>query len=247
MIKQSHKLIMAFAISFAMLLSLVVAIVCSAAFQKAPVALPEEGAATEPDSTTTAPPGEPESGLRFVSNGNGECVLAGIGSYSDTCLIIPEYTLTGERVTEIAAMAFYGCDRITSVQIPASVVKIGELAFSACKSLGYISVKPENQAYRDLDGVLYSADESTLILYPPARVGNAVEIQSVTTSISDMAFFDCRHLSHVSYTGTAEEWDQIRIGIRNHSLTAASKSFAGGIGNAINRPNPPDKFLSRPL
>ena len=229
----SQKLVIGLAIAITMLFSLIVAIICSATLQKKPPTV-EQTLPTQADTTIIQSPPlinmpETASGLRFVANGNGECVLAGIGSCEDACVVIPEYAPTGERVVEIAAMAFYGCETITAIGIPASVRKIGNLAFAACKNLGYISVKPENKSYRDIDGVLYTADESTLILYPPGRVGNTVNINTATTAVADMAFFDCTHLSHVVYAGSAEEWDRIRIGIRNHSLTAASKSFSGGI------------------
>ena len=228
--KQSHKLAIGLAIAITMFLSLVVAIICASAMRHQTIdtdEIPPSLDTTVPTAPSPAPP--PESGLRFVSNGDGNCILVGIGDCADPCVVIPAYAPSGERVTEIAAMAFYGCEGMTSVQIPATVQKIGNLAFAACKNLGYISVAPDNPAYRDLEGVLYTADESTLILYPPCRVGNTVKIYVGTTTIADMAFFNCANLSHVTYAGSAEDWERIRIGIRNHSLTAASKSFAGGV------------------
>ena len=227
--KQSQKLAIGLAIAITMFLSLVVAMICSAAMQRGasapnPEATPPADSTTQPSPDVTSPAVE---ALRFVSMGNGDCVVAGIGSCTDPCVVIPAYAPSGERVVEIVAMAFYGCESMTSVQIPATVQKIGSLAFAACKNLGYISVAPENPFYRDLDGVLYTADESTLILYPPCRVGSTVKIYTGTTAIADMAFFDCANLSHVAYAGSAEDWERISIGIRNHSLTAASKSFAG--------------------
>ena len=156
-------------------------------------------------------------------------MIVGLGDCDDACVVIPEYAPTGDRVTEIGAMAFYGCESITAVQIPASVTAIGELALAACKNLGYIAVHSANTAYRDVDGVLYTEDESTLLLYPPRRVGSSVTITASTLKIADMAFFDCANLTRVTYLGSAEDWDRIIIGIRNHSLTAAAKSFEGGI------------------
>ena len=181
----------------------------------------------------TQPPETPGGGLSFASNGNGTCTLISIGTCTDVCVVIPERSPAGDRVTSIAPRAFYAASHVTAIQIPSSVASIGELAFAACDNLVYISVNVKNPYYCDVDGVLYTADESTLILYPPCRVGNAVQIQTVTTAIADMAFFDCTHLSHVTYAGSAEEWDRIRIGIRNHSLIAASKSFAGGTGSSL--------------
>ena len=239
--KQSQRLTLGLAIAITMLLSLVVALICSAAMRQSTAPNPS----LPTDSTTQSAPDATSSvgALRFVSMGNGDCVVAGIGSCTDPCVVIPAYAPSGERVVEIVAMAFYGCEGITSVQIPATVQKIGNLAFAACKNLGYISVAPENPFYRDLDGVLYTADEATLILYPPCRVGNTVKIYASTTTIADMAFFDCANLSHISYAGSAEDWERIQIGIRNHSLTAASKSFAGNATSTAHTAPEPDFLL----
>ena len=165
------------------------------------------------------------NGLRFISNGDGTCVLAGIGSCSDACVVVPEYAPNGDRVTAVAAMALYQCTTVTMLQLPASVVDIGGLAFADCPNLVYISVSAGNPNYRDVDGVLYTADESTLILYPAKRTGSTVRIRAVTTKIEDMAFYSCVYLTRVSYGGTAEQWEEIRIGFKNYSLSAAAKSF----------------------
>ena len=139
--------------------------------------------------------------------------------------MIPEYAPNGERVVAVAAMALYQCTTVTMLQLPASVVDIGGLAFADCPNLVYVSVSAGNPNYRDVDGVLYTADESTLILYPAKRTGSVMRIRAVTTKIEDMAFYSCVYLTRVSYSGTAEQWEAIRIGVKNYSLSAASKSF----------------------
>ncbi len=179
-------------------------------------------------TTATATPTMPPKSLLFASNGNGTSRVIGIGSYTDACVIIPETDPNGNRVTTVASGAFYGCADITAIQIPASVIRIEDLAFANCKNLLYISVSPKNVAYRDVDGVLYSYDKRMLILYPTMRAGSTVEIPASVTTISEMAFYNCVYLRSVTYSGTAEQWEQIRIGSKNYSLTAASKSFANG-------------------
>ena len=194
-------------------------------------------ALTEPTSTTGSSPSNsekenqtdpvsPNSLLSFVSNGNGSCTLVGIGECRDTCITIPTHSPSGDRVTAIAPRAFYGCTEVSAIQIPASVVSIGEGAFSDCESLAYVSVSEANPYYCDLDGVLYSADLYTLHLYPPMRAGSHAIIKKATAEIMGMAFYNCRNLTHVDYEGSAEDWEKIDIGTKNYSLTAASKSFA---------------------
>ena len=188
-----------------------------------------EGTSPKEEEPTPVPEEPPTDSLRFLSNGNGTCVLAGIGSYENPSLVIPPFSALGDRVVSIAPMAFYGSENITAVQIPATVMEIGALAFADCPNLVYVSVNSENPFFCDLDGVLYSADESTLLLYPAKRSGSEMAISAATVRIADMAFYRCAYLSLVRYAGTAEQWEQIRIGSKNYSLTAAAKEFADQI------------------
>lgn len=214
-------------------ISLSILVAIGLAFTVALVCMPHIEAA--PQSTVTSPtdkpadapavPESPGAALHFISNGDGTCVVAGLGGYTDAVLIIPEYAPSGERVTEIAAMAFYECQSITTVHIPASVERIGRLAFAACPNLTIISVSPQNTSYRDLDGVLYTADCRLLLVYPARRVGSTTTVPVSTEQIADMAFYQCQNLSLVVYGGSAEQWELIRIGTRNWSLTASAKRF----------------------
>ena len=140
--------------------------------------------------------------------------------------MIPERSPSGDTVTEIADRAVMGCETVTAIQIPATVKKIGELAFASCPNLIYISVDEGNTAYRDDDGVLYTADGRALLLYPPMRAGSTVYIPYSVTEISEMAFYQCAYLSSVRYAGTPADWECIRIGSQNYSLTAASMRWA---------------------
>ena len=167
----------------------------------------------------------PSNTLAFASAGDGTCTLVGIGSCTDSCVVIPSYSPAGDRVTTIAARAFYGQKQINAIQIPASVEHIGVLAFANCPNLVYISVSDQNEDYCDIDGILYTSDGRELLLYPPMRAGASVTISLVTTEIAEMAFYNCAYLTHVYYTGTPEMWERITIGAKNYSLIAASKTF----------------------
>ena len=163
--------------------------------------------------------------LTFASAGDGTCTLVGVGSCTDSCVAIPSYSPSGERVTAIAARALYGLKQINAIQIPATVEHIGALAFANCPNLVYISVSDENEDYCDIDGILYTSDGRELLLYPPMRAGTSVTISLVTTEIAEMAFYNCAYLTHIYYTGSPEMWERIAIGSKNYSLIAASKSF----------------------
>ncbi|MBQ8432303.1 MAG: leucine-rich repeat protein [Clostridia bacterium] len=244
---QAQILLFSLAVTFAFALALTVALLClsylregnasrpavsTTAEEDLPIYHPsEEGTTTAAPPVTTAPPApqtQPPkvgNGLVFDSNGNGTCVLTGLGDCNDACVVIPEYAPNGDRVTEIADRVFFEATSVTAVQIPAGVERIGSLAFAACKNLVYLSVDANNPYYCDVDGVLYSADKQTLLQYPPMRAGSTATILRSVTEIKEMAFYDCTYLRSILYAGSAEEWEQIRIGSKNYSLTAASKTF----------------------
>ena len=180
---------------------------------------------TLPEITTPPEETAPSNTLSFASAGDGTCTLIGIGSCTDSCVVIPTYSPAGDKVTAVAARALYGLKQINAIQIPATVEHIGALAFAACPNLVYISVNDENEEYCDIDGILYTSDGRELLLYPPMRAGSSVTISLVTTEIAEMAFYNCAYLSHVYYTGSPEAWERIAIGSKNYSLTAAAKTF----------------------
>ncbi len=255
--QQTQILMVAMAITFAIGLALTVALICisyvkNSSAQALPLGEPEESTTDVytplPESTEQKPPQSQESsepstnppdapkddpkplgnGLVYISNGDGTCRLSGIGTCLDACVVIPEYAPNGNRVTSVDPRAFYDCATVTAIQIPASVVEIGELAFAGCKNLVYISVSAQNTAYCDIDGVLYTADKRTLLLYPSMRAGSSASISSTVTKIAEMAFYNCTYLRTVVYYGTPAQWEQIQIAPKNYSLTAAAKSFGGG-------------------
>lgn len=239
---QTQLLTFALAIAFVTALALAVALICVFFVRE------EEPSPTEPPpewttpayitltpSLTLAPPTTTEEatteedlgrGMLFTSYGNGSCILVGLGSCTDACVVIPEFAPNGDRVVEIAARAFYGAPSVAAIQIPAGVTRIGALAFGDCRNLSYITVDGRNTAFCDRNGVLYTADGETLILYPALRQGSSYTLGRDVTEIREMAFYNCVYLKSINYTGTAEEWDEIRIGAKNHSLTAAAKSFS---------------------
>ncbi len=186
----------------------------------------DTGKKTEaPTEEPTDPPIDTSNGLEYRSNVGGTATLTGIGTCRDACIVIPEYTPDGDRVTEIAPSALYGVGTVTAVQIPASVERIGALAFAGCKNLIFISVSEENRYYCDVDGILYNAAQTELLLYPPMHAGANFNLPKSIKTIHDMAFYNCAYLSRILYAGSPEEWETIAIGSKNYSLTAAAKSF----------------------
>ena len=188
---------------------------------KAPVTSSTD-APQAPDTNADKPPQKPTASLDYRSNGNGTCAVVGIGSHAEASLVIPEYAPSGDRVTAIAPQALRGVPTLTAIHIPASVSFIGALALAECRALAYVSVDPANPSYCAEGGVLYSADRSALILYPPRRAGDTVVIDTATTVIREMAFWECVYLKRVDFRGSAAQWEAVSVGAKNYALLAAS-------------------------
>ena len=93
----------------------------------------ENGKCTVCDDTL-----KPSEGLEFTSNNDGTCYVSGIGTCTDTDIVIPtEYN--GMRVTEVGSAAFENYSSLTSIKIPNSVTTIGDDAFLYCSRLTSIN------------------------------------------------------------------------------------------------------------
>lgn len=180
---------------------------------------------TEKETTKETEPVTPQPTLQYLSYGNGTCSVAGIGTYIDQSVIIPSKSPAGDIVTAIEPKAFFENERIRTVQIPSTVTSIGEMAFSGCSQLVYIVVDSTNRSYRDINGVLYDKDRTTLIAYPAANQSTTLELSSKITTIADMALYGCTHLKNIVFDGSPSEWERLNIGTLNYSLFSATVTF----------------------
>lgn len=94
-----------------------------------------------------------------------------------------------EGVESIGQSAFYGCEGITSVTLPASLTSIESGAFSGA-GIEEFAVAAGNQSFStDGWGVLYNRDMTELIQYPSCRVWPYYNVADTATSIAENAFY----------------------------------------------------------
>lgn len=113
---------------FTLILALLLVCACFVACDK--------GSDQETESSTTTEAAVDELAYKLNADGKGYTVT-GIGTYTKTDLVIDTYK--DLPVTEIDAYAFKG-KNITSVTLGDSVTKVGNQAFSGCKSLKSITI-----------------------------------------------------------------------------------------------------------
>jgi hypothetical protein len=130
-------------------------------------------------------------GLAFTLKSDGTYSVSGIGTCTDTNVVIPavynekpvksiDYralsycnSLTSiaipESVTSIGDQAFYSCSSLESVTIPESVTSIGFQVFSGCSRLTEIYVHEKNMYYCSDNGILFNKEKTKLLRFIEER------------------------------------------------------------------------------
>ena len=143
--------------------------------------------------------------ITIVEDNTVYCSVDGVLFSKDmkTLIVYPagktdkEYVIPS-GVTEIGSSAFAYCTSLTSVTIPNSVTSIGNYAFYNCTSLTNITIVEDNTVYCSVDGVLFSKDMKTLIVYPAGKTDKEYVIPSGVTEIGSSAFAYCTSLTSVT-------------------------------------------------
>ena len=116
--------------------SVVYCTVCGQEISNKTVVIPAAGHNYVSGACTVCGEPQPSEGLVFRRNGDGTtCTLTGIGTCTDSVVIIPKRSPLGEKVTVIDrdAIAFNGF--VTEIVIPSTVKTIRSGAFSVCTVL----------------------------------------------------------------------------------------------------------------
>lgn len=129
--------------------------------------------------------------------------------YVDNCLIDATQDLSGaydiaEGTRVIAESAFLGCTNLTSVTVPSSVVNIGPKAFASTDNLTDIHVESGNTAYLSENGILYNAEQTSLLCYPEGKKDRTLTIPA------NLRCFGFSAVDSNSYLNTIE-WNAVNF------------------------------------
>lgn len=155
-------------------------------------------AAVAQDSEAVGDASITEGDFQFEEMGNGTLKLIkykGSGERAE----IPE-SVNGKAVVMIGDSAFYGCDALTGITIPAGVTNIGGEeydVFRDCASLTEIIVDAGNAHYSSVDGVLCNQDKTELLVCPAGKTGRMVVADGIET-IETGAFNQCSKLESMT-------------------------------------------------
>lgn len=175
------------------------------------------------------------------TNDNGDGILYEINSDDEYVLVAYPAGRSDETVTvstfvgEIKSYAFDGASRLKVINIERDNAfgTIGTYAFNGCSALEAVNVN--NSAYVSVDGVLYTADEKTLVLYPQNKAGDTFTVPDTVTKIARRAFRGNNNLveivigANVSALGDGED-DYEVFGeakkLESFAVDAANQNFS---------------------
>ena len=92
--------------------------------------------------------------------------------------------------------AFHSCSALENVKIGKNVEKIGQGAFTNCQFVKAFDVDDHNTKYKAIDSVLFTKDETNLLLYPCGKEGDYT-VPEGTIKIEDFAFSDVQNLERI--------------------------------------------------
>ena len=153
----------------------------------------------------------PQSVINIGTRAFGKCSTL-------TTISIPD------SVKNIAMFAFYECKSLSEINIPYSVTSIGYSAFEGCSSLTSISISDvpveDEELYNQADnffdnlgiGENLSLKINSSSVFARCSSLTSVLISKHTTNIGNMTFDGCESLIDIRYTGTIEQWQEIKLG-----------------------------------
>lgn len=163
-----------------------------------------------------------ESDFAFELNEDGNSYsVSNIINTTKTELVIPS-TFNGKPVTNIidldsgdllvltipdsiiSSCDFSKCLNLERVNIGAGITSnIVSLFYNNCYNIKYIGISQNNPTYSSRDGIVFSKNGKTIVLYPKGRANTYYQVPASTNIIGDAAFWECQNLVEITFLGTS--------------------------------------------
>ncbi len=132
----------------------------------------------------------PADGFAIPAAIGGRRIEVVEGALFARCARVTRLSL-GEGIAAIhGAAAFGACKELETVELPASMRKLGERAFAGCEKLKEIRVAGGSGAFKSFGGLLYSGDGTRLVACPASR--DEITLEKGVAKIEPGAFAGCR-------------------------------------------------------
>ena len=96
---------------------------------------------------------------------------------------------------------------VETINIPATVTNISTQYTFTTKKLKNININSSNKKYCSVNGVVFSKDKKTLIVYPAGKEETTYNIPTGTIKIGSDAFFKIQNLKAINIPNTVKEID----------------------------------------
>ncbi len=97
---------------------------------------------------------------------------------------------------------FTNCSSLQSITLSANIEAITAEPLRGCNSFSEFNVYSTNSIFTAKDGVLYTKDLKTLLIYPIGKSNSNFDIPSYVDKISTYAFNGCQYLQSLTMWGT---------------------------------------------
>ena len=147
----------------------------------------------------------------------------GKGAFSD-CVQL-EFVTFARSLKEVKDEAFKNCFVLDDLEISSSLEKIGDNAFVGCNQLVNVQVDSSNQSFMISDGILYTKDQSEIVLAPNV-VSSIINVLPSVKKIRSNAFHNASKVVELHVPATVEEIElNAFVGCTN--LTKVTLPFIG--------------------
>ena len=118
------------------------------------------------------------------------------------CVNLQTLTIPDSVTSEI--YSFEGCRSLKALNVGSGVEGFHVEAFDTCYALESITVSNDSVTLSSVDGVLFSKDKTTLIVYPASKAGATYAIPDGTVAVSSCAFNNALKLESISVPADTE-------------------------------------------